>query len=354
MSIKEIARLAGVSTATVSRIMNDPEHKCANKDTRRRVLEAARKLHYTPNQSARNLKTGQDANAEIRHVNILVTRNMADPFFSELVELIEVQSHNNRFIISNIWCDQLYSNDDRCRTENIAGSVRKMFQEDTLHAEGMIILGKCNRKVLEIIKQYCRHIVAINRNAVNYGVDEAVCNGQSVAGIAVRHLIQLGHKKIGYVGVCHDEERFLGFQKTLFEYNITPEMDYIYNTAAGYMEGCEAIEYFLKLADPPTALYCANDIIAIGILDYLNKHKNRYYNPSIISSDDIYEAQYTKPILTTVRLPKEEMVKFAFMILDDKMQGGHESVIRMDFEGKLIVRESTFKPESTFDCEYYI
>ena len=229
-----------------------------------------------------------------------------------------------------------------------------MFLEDAEGADGLIILGKCNRKVLEEVKSYCKNIIGINRNAVNYGIDKAVCNGQSIASIAVKHLISLGHKKIGYVGVCHDEEIFLGFQKTLFEYNITPNIDYIYDTNAGFVEGQNAIKYFLSQADPPSALYCADDIIAIGILSYLNKHKKRHYNPSVVSSDDIHEAQYTKPILTTVSLPKEEMVKFALMILNDKIRNGHKSVIRMEFEGKLIIRESTGKPDTAFDCEYYI
>lgn len=354
MSIREIAQEAGCSIATVSRILNNPKHKCADEEIRKKVLDAARKSNYTPNLFARNLKMGESGKEDIRYINILVTRNMADPFFSELVELIEVQSHNHRFIIENIWCNQIFSNDERCRTENIPKLVQEMFKETSEKAEGLVVLGKCNRKVLEEVRSYCENIIGINRNAVNYGIDEAVCNGQSIASIAVNHLIALGHKKIGYVGVCHDEERFLGFQKTLFEHNITLNLDYIYDTNAGFAEGQNAIEYFLNQADPPSALYCANDIIAIGILSYLNKHKKTYYSPSVVSSDDIHEAQYTKPILTTVSLPKEEMVKFALLILDDKIKNGHKSVIRMEFEGKLIIRESTGKPDSAFDCEYYI
>ena len=90
--------------------------------------------------------------------------------------------------------------------------------------------------------------------------------------------------------------------------------------------------------DAPTAIYCANDMIAIGMLKCLNKYKNHYYVPSIISSDDIEEAQYTKPMLTTVRLPKEEMGKFALYLLIDRLDGGHKGIVRTELEGKLMIR----------------
>ena len=73
-------------------------------------------------------------------------------------------------------------------------------------------------------------------------------------------------------------------------------------------------------------------------LKCLNKYKNRYYVPSIISSDDIEEAQYTKPMLTTVRLPKEEMGKFALYLLIDRLDGGHKGIVRTELEGKLMIR----------------
>ena len=81
-------------------------------------------------------------------------------------------------------------------------------------------------------------------------------------------------------------------------------------------------------------------MIAIGMLKCLNKYKNRYYVPSIISSDDIEEAQYTKPMLTTVGLPRAEMGKFALHLLLDRMKGGHSGVVRMELSGHLMIRNS--------------
>ena len=103
------------------------------------------------------------------------------------------------------------------------------------------------------------------------------------------------------------------------------------------------MENFLSSGNCPTGIYCANDITAIGMLKSLSRHKNLPLIPSVISSDDIEEAGNCRPMLTTVRLPKEEMGKFALYLLTDRMKGGHSSVVRMELEGKLVIRESCSK-----------
>ena len=97
---------------------------------------------------------------------------------------------------------------------------------------------------------------------------------------------------------------------------------------------------FLRSDDCPTGIYCANDITAVGMLKYLGRCRNLYFTPSIIASDDIEEAQYTKPMLTTVGLPRAEMGKFALYLLLDRMKGGHSGVVRMELSGHLMIRNS--------------
>lgn len=106
--------------------------------------------------------------------------------------------------------------------------------------------------------------------------------------------------------------------------------------------------------DRPTGIYCANDITAIGMLKYLGSGKSRYYTPSIISSDDIEEAQYTQPMLTTVSLPKDEMGKFAIYLLMDRMRGGHKSVVRTELEGRLMIRNSCSNVDDSEWSDYCI
>ena len=111
---------------------------------------------------------------------------------------------------------------------------------------------------------------------------------------------------------------------------------------------------FLQSDDCPTGIYCANDISAIGMLKCLNRYRKRYYMPSIISSDDIDEAQYTKPMLTTVRLPKEEMGKFAMYLLLDRLKGKHSGVVRTELTGQLMIRNSCSNVEDSMWSDYCI
>ena len=167
-------------------------------------------------------------------------------------------------------------------------------------------------------------------------------------------MITLGHKDIGYVGECHNEARYKGFIDTLQKHGLDCDENYTVETRQTEAEGYEAMRKMLQSEDYPTAVYCANDITAIGMLKCLGKFKNLYYIPSIIGSDDIEQAQYAKPMLTTVRLPKKEMGKFAIYLLLDRMSGGHKSVVRTELEGKLVIRSSCTKAEESGWCEYYI
>jgi sulfate transport system ATP-binding protein/LacI family transcriptional regulator/LacI family repressor for deo operon, udp, cdd, tsx, nupC, and nupG len=229
-----------------------------------------------------------------------------------------------------------------------------MYSASEQKSDGLIIIGKCAPKALKALKRYEKNIVSINRNSTNYEVDEVLCDGKKIAMTAISYLVKCGHNKIGYVGDCHSETRFDGYQQAQVQYRLDSDIDYIFDTIPTEEHGYRAMEYFLKQSDPPTGIYCANDILAIGMLKCLNKRRSRFYMPSIVSSDDIAEAQYTSPMLTTVSLPKNEMVRFAMILLTDRIQGGHRTVSRLEMEGTLIVRDSCRTIAEQFQPEYFI
>ena len=257
LSIKKIAKEAGVSTATVSRVLNNPGYKCSSEELRERIWKIARELNYMPNEAARSLKKGiTDTSQKVWYLDVLMTRTgnlETDPFFSELLRVIESEIHRQGCILMHIFHQPLLSNDRKCRTENIDKVIAQMEPDGEIRSDGLIIIGKCNDNVLKKLSAKYRSIVSVNRN-----------------------------------------------------------------------------------------------------LKCLNKYKNRYYVPSIISSDDIEEAQYTKPMLTTVRLPKEERGKFALYLLIDRLGGGHKGIVRTELEGKLMIRESCTLVENANRMEYYI
>lgn len=359
MSIKKIAEQVGVSPATVSRVLNNPNYRCQSPVIRDKIWKAAIELNYVPNEAARNLKKGLDEKEDkVFYVNVLMTRSDGsglDPFFSELLRVIESEIHKQMCILSKVWYMPIFSNDRKCKSENLDNMIQKMYEEVKEHSDGLVIIGKCNREALKKLGQKYKSIVSVNRNSTNYEVDEVLCDGRKVAATAVEYLISLGHRSIGYVGECHKEARYKGYQDTLYKHDIDIEPAYVVETEQTEREGFEVMKRLLESGDCPTGIYCANDITAVGMLKCLNKYGKKYYfTPSIIASDDIEEAQYVKPMLTTVGLPKEEMGKFAIYLLIDRMRNAHKNVVRIELEGKLMIRNSCMPVDEVGWSDYCI
>jgi DNA-binding LacI/PurR family transcriptional regulator len=358
MSIKKIAELAGVSPATVSRVLNNPNYRCENPGLRDKIWKTAIEMNYVPNEAARNLKKGiNEQNNKTYYINVLMTRmdaDQSDPFFTELLHVIESEIHKNMCILSKVWYQSMFSNDRKCRAARLDSIINEMYTETEGRCDGLIIIGKCNKEVLKKLGQKYKSIVSVNRNSTNYEVDEVLCDGKKIAAMAVEHLISLGHRSIAYVGECHSEARYAGYISTLMKHEIEPEKDFVFECRQTEADGYEIMKKIILSEEWPTGIYCANDITAIGMIKCLNKMNNRYYKPSIIAGDDIEQAQYTKPMLTTVRLPKDEMGRFALYLLLDRMKGNHKSVVRMELEGKLMIRESCTSAEESIWSDYYI
>lgn len=360
MSIKKIAEMTGTSASTVSRVLNNPDYKCSDPTMRERIWRAAMELNYTPNEAARNLKRGIRSQENKHHlIEILITRSdgsHADPFFEEQLRCVETQIHENGCILSNIWHQFIFSDESKCLGPAAETALRQMAGEKEKggHSDSLIIIGKCCTPVLTKLKKIYRHIVAINRNSSEGLVDEVTCDGQKIAALAVDHLLSLGHKRIAYVGKCRGESRYRGYCDVLNRSGLDIYPEYIIDNHQTEREGFLAMQAFFKLDHPPTAIYCANDITAIGVLKCLQEHGNMLYHPSVIASDDIEEGQYSKPMLSTVQLPKEAMARFALFLLLDHIRGGHKNCIHVEMEGRLLLRSSCTRVEEANQLEYYI
>ncbi len=344
MSIKKIAEQVGVSPSTVSRVLGNPNYHCSSEELRDKIWKAAIAMNYTPNQAARNLRLKKENDEEkTYYINILMTRmdfQQTDPFFSELLRVVESEIHKYSCILTKIWYEPFFSNDRKCCGIKAKESVERLYAETDGKNDGLIIIGKCSPDALDCWTKKYKNIVSINRNSTNYQVDEVLCDGKKIASIAVEHLVSLGHKEIGYVGQCHKDARYKGFLSTLQKYNLDVNPHWVIEAEAMETAGYEAMDLFEKMEEQPTAIYCANDIIAVGLLKFMKKGRRRFYTPSVIASDDIEAAQNCSPMLTTVSLPKDEMGKFALFLLVDRMKGGHKVVTRLELEGKLMLRNS--------------
>lgn len=357
MSVKEIAKIAGTSPATVSRILNNPDYHSLDPKVRERVWKAAMELNYVPNEAARSLKLGKNKTADkIRYIQVLMTRaerSQTDPFFTEILRVVESEIHRNSCILSQVWYMSVFSSDKQCRLNDVKRLADNLYQETEGKSDGLIVIGRCNKEALKNLKNKFKNVISINRNSTNKLVDEVTCDGKKIAITAVEYLIKLGHSDIGYVGECHGEARYKGYVDTLMRHDLELNPSYIFETKQTEAAGFDIMEKILELEDIPTAIYCANDITAIGMLKAKAKAKNKYLNISIVSSDDIEQAQFTKPMLTTVALPKIEMARFAVYLLVDRIKGRHNAVTTMELEGKLIVRESCVNLEES-SWNYFI
>lgn len=329
MSLKKIAEIVGVSPSTVSRVLNNTAPNCASSELKGKIWEAARALNYIPNANARNLKTGKYDSVRNYKITVILTRFDfldKDPFFRELFQSIEGSLLSNSCILQSV------SN---------AESVDFPSLETT---DGIIILGRCSNDFLVRLKKYTHNIVGVDRNPTDYKMDEIICNGKTAATKAMEYLLSLGHLKIGYIGDCSFESRYVGYCETLINRNIPINYNYIHSTDQTYESGYRAM---LKLYQQDmTALLCANDISALGAMKALsetvqqNKQKRRRI--SIISIDNIAESMKSTPLLTTVDIPKEEMGRMAVTILLDRIAHKHGEYLRIEFPCKVIERDSCY------------
>ncbi|MCC8151349.1 MAG: LacI family transcriptional regulator [Lachnospiraceae bacterium] len=332
MSLKEIASMVGTSVSTVSRVLNNTSSTCASKDLQNRIWEAARRTGYLPNEAARQLQKADSAPAQTSHVSIVLARITSlekDLFFSELFRNLEVELMKQRTQIDDV----IYAEES--------------FSQDLSATGGVIILGRCSQKLLSHITAQNRNIVGIWRNPMNFNVDEVICDGKKAAEQAMRHLLSCGHKKIAYIGDCSYESRYIGYCNMLIQYQIPMDYNLIKQTN---QTGEEAEPAFLELLQNKlsgkadfTAIFCANDSTAIRVLALLHAQKKAVRESiSVISIDNVEESQETRPLLTTIQIPRSEMAHMAVTLLLDRISRAHEEAVRIEFPCRLVLRDSCY------------
>lgn len=336
MTLKDIAAAAGTSVSTVSRVLNQTSPTCASKELQDRIWAIAAEGGYLPDENARSLKKGgrKKKTAENLCVSIVLARISSleeEPFFAELFRCLESELLQERVVIKEV----IFAEDS--------------VTSDLKHCDGVIIVGRCTLTLLQRIQKQNKNIVGIWRNAQDFSVDEVICDGKKAAELAIDHLFSLGHQKIAYIGSCSNEQRYVGYCDMMFSHHIPIDYSLIKPTDH---TGAKAEAAFYDLmalkksgAADFTAIFCANDMTAIRVLSLLEENRKFFRkNPvSVISIDDIEEAQNTRPYLTTVRMPKEEMAHMGVLLLLDRIRGGHKEFIRNEFPCRLARRSSTFE-----------
>ena len=293
MSLKKIAEMTGVSVSTVSRVLNNKEYNCASPELKNRIWEAAEKIHYVPNENARSLQRGNRRllPAPRRRLAIILGRFDSlkkDPFFSELFRSVEQEIFANECIISAFL------------------TAAELYRKELPSADGFIIFGRSSESLLRHIQKITKNIIAIDRNPTAFEIDEVVCDGKEAAVLAMEYLIGKGHEKIGYIGDCSYEARYVGYCDSLIRHKLPLDYSAIRPTDQTSRSGHEAMKKLLAQGGL-SAVLCANDATALGAMQAFQD----FPAPPIdlISIDNIQAAEEVSPLLTTVNIPKEDMGK---------------------------------------------
>jgi LacI family transcriptional regulator len=327
VTIFQVASAAGVSYGTVSRVINGDSHVKA--ETRERVLAVMQSLGYVVDRKARSLASGRS------RVIAVTVPDLGTGYIGEVMRGIDVE-------LSQAGYDMmLYTTHRRELTEQsfIATIAQGM-------AEGaLMVLPRNPASYLESVRARNFPFVLIDHQGINdQGPAVGATNWQGAFN-ATEYLIQLGHKRIGFITGWMDlgcaRDRLDGYKAALRTHHIRTDASLIFEGDFSQPDGYKGGNTLLDLPNPPTAIFASNDVMAMSVIDAVREHGLRCPEDiSVMGFDDIPQAAYTHPALTTIRQPLEKMGRVATQMLLDLLKDPDAQMRRIELPTDLIVRDS--------------
>ena len=329
VTIKDIALRAGVSTMTVSRVINDSGYVAEK--TRKAVEAAISELNYQPNLLARSL-----INRKSSFVYVIVP-DISNPFYADLTKGVErvARGAGYHIILSNgYWNEAL-------EEEHIEAARGRM-------AEGVIlVLPKlAEKRIRELNKR--TPLVVVDKHVRSRDIDSVYIEQNDGAARAVEHLIELGHRRIAFLSgprrIYNSIARHRGYAEALKRHGITPDPALVLRGDFTFESGQRAFEQILDLspAERPTAVFAASDLVALGLMRSAFRHHFRIpQDLSLVGFDDITLSSIVNPPLTTVRHPFIKMGERAMKHLLGKLDPNAHPDDGERLVNTLVVRETT-------------
>lgn len=306
--IKDVARIAGVSTATVSRTLSKPE--TVAETTRKAVLAAAEQTGYRVNLAARNLRSQRTGAV------VVLVPNLGNPFFSQILAGIEQILAQNQLSVVMVDTQQ-----PSLRPEHLFDYLHHSRADGIICLDGTLPIEAPASGPLGRLRPL---VFACEWQDADTHPSVRVDNAQG-AKLAVDHLVALGHSDIGYIDGPPDNvlsiARRSGTAKTLQVHKLELSSQWVFDGDFSLDSGIRAARSWLALTHRPTALICANDETAIGLISEL--HRNGIDVPgrvSVVGFDDIDIARCFIPALTTIRQPRQALGGAAAQRLVDAME----------------------------------
>jgi DNA-binding LacI/PurR family transcriptional regulator len=335
-TMRDIAREAGVSQSTVSRVLNDaPTRVPIAAETRERVTLAARRLRYRPNPLARGLR-----GAPTMLIGAVV-RDITDLFFAGAIEALSVEAMARGY---NVVLGHAHGRADE--------ALALTAVLETRHCDAIVLLGDVQDqpRLLGDLKDSLVPVVALWQGSSALGVPTIDVDNQAGVRAAVDHVAGLGHERIAFIGgrplgdIREREAAFLEAMSERFGGVRDGYLQHVINTPSG---GATAVEVLLGLAEPPTAIVASTDTLAFGVLHAAHALGRRVPDDlSVVGFDDILLASHTVPALTTLRMPAQEIVREGLDIAIElaRNPGPRRERTVTVIPPSLIVRQSTAPP----------
>lgn len=332
VSIREVASHAGVSVGTVSNVLNRPE--IVAPATRSRVLEAIAALGFVPNESARQLRRGRS-----RALGLVVL-DVANPFFTDVARGVDDATGGAGMAV--IFCN---SDGDPARE----AAYLDLLEEQRVQGVLITPIDDANERLLRLRERGIL-VVLLDRLARRADLCSVSVDDRLGGELAIRHLLEAGHRRIAFVGgpwrLEQVRDRFHGAQQAVREAGLGEGvLRHVETPNTTVPAGRDAADRILGMprATRPTAVFCANDLLALGVLQGLTRQRVRVPGDiALVGYDDIDFAAAAAVPLSSVRQPRQRLGRAAAELLMDEANHPdshqHRQVV---FEPELVVRESS-------------
>jgi DNA-binding LacI/PurR family transcriptional regulator len=340
-TIRDVAKRAGVSIATVSYVLNDNSDEAIGEQAKQRVWDAVRALNYHRAAAAVNLATQRTRNIGI--ILYPAHSDVTNPFYSFVIQGIIREAMDRDYNLLFSYVEPGYRDSQ---------DLPKVIRE--ANVAGVIFVGHINPAMLYDIRASGVAVVAIDHYPRIRRVASIQIDNRTGGELAARHLIGLGHERFAFVGYVADNasivQRGEGFLRTL-------ERQRRGRAAQNQMVPCDAITFdegyrrsqeLFRRNDRVTAVFCANDEVAAGVLRAVHElGRSVPGDVSVVGFDDVILANYTDPPLTTIRVGKDQMGRLATARVLDLVEGKRSDTREDVVPVELIVRSSTSAPPKT-------
>src|SRR5215213_817425 len=334
VTLRDVARVAGVHPATVSRALNEETRALVNEETARRVLSAAEELGYQPNPIARGLKTNRSYT-----IGVLVP-DLTNPLFPPILRGIEDRLEPAGYT-------PLTANTDN-------DPERELLDSQTMRArqvDGIIAAtARRDHRLHDALLEAGIELVLVNRRQDELPVSSATADDRMGMRLSVEHLVSLGHNRIAHLAGPLDYstglDRYEGFHEAMREAGLEPDPELVLVAEAfTESEGARLCGQLMSDGRQFTAVAAANDLLALGCYDVFDERGVRCpEDVSVVGFNDMPFAARFQPPLTTIHIPHYEIGKAAAELMLERLQEPESPAREVRLEPSLVVRGSTAGP----------